>query len=94
MNNSKICFVGNYKDGYGFYSTVIKVGKEFKKIDDTILQRMLKQRGVSVIDFIKFQQECRMAISSNSGESKMWRAMGEPFWDFANDELLKIAGIA
>ena len=94
MNNSKICFVGNYKDGFGFYSTVLKVGKEFKKIDDATLQRLLKQRGISVNDFLQFQMECRWAISSNSGESKMWRAMGEQFWDFADDELLKVAGVA
>lgn len=94
MNKSKICFVGNYKDGFGFYSTVLKVGKEFKKIDDTTLKNLLKQRGISIIDFLNFQMECRMAISSNSGESKMWRAMGEQFWDFADDELLKVAGVA
>lgn len=94
MNNTKICFVGNYNDGYGCYSTVIKVGNEFKKIDDSLLQRILKQQGIPLMDFLRFQIDCRMAISSNSGESKMWKVMGEEYWDFANDELLKIAGVA
>lgn len=94
MNTSKICFVGNYKDGSGCYSTVLKVGEKFQKIDDAMLLRLLKQRGISVNDFLMFQMECQWAISSNSGESKMWRAMGEVFWDFADDELLKIAGVA
>ena len=49
MNNTKICFVGNYNDGYGCYSTVIKVGNEFKKINDGLLQRILKQQGIPLL---------------------------------------------
>ena len=45
MKNTKICFVGNYNDGYGCYSTVIKVGNEFKKIDDGLRWQRVSNHG-------------------------------------------------
>ena len=96
-SNTELYFVGSYDEGFGMYATLVKDSNGFRRLkNDNELMAILNAKGISVMNFIREQNNCRDAISASSrnGETNLMCKMdGRGLWNVATKKILEIAGL-